>query len=476
MEKTATDSSSQNGIAERPHQTLAAMVRCLLYSSSPPITFWADALVYATYVNNRLYHSGIAGIPYTVWTGKRASVKHLRAFGSHVTVRKSGNRPTKTDPHFYDGRFLRFGATERNIVYYDTKTKRDKVARHCAVDEFHYSTPANERLHGAQTLLDKVFPNHTPPVDTPPANGTAQHTNGDYQTEDNALQVPLHTIPPFTMDTRMDSEASGTTATAAQLLTEERQQEIINLQSSTDMYSTPTVIKIPINNLPTLGLLTSTDEHTNRVYVTGCQEGTKLSRLPRWRSMIKHSVIRSVNDHVIRSKSDLIRHINKARIHRETHVEIRFAKPAVTKLGTDTIPQLHFDQLRHINQMHIALTQMDASDELTDRFLNFTRAALRGREDFKNGAIRNGVNMTNTSYRTCSVIPFLALQAQSSYPSSGHTYLRKIQSRLSSRKRPGRPAMVGRNMEKRLQWPRLMLHVSNNQHVASTGLRRRASV
>jgi hypothetical protein len=33
MEKTATDSSSQNGMAERPHQTYAAMVRCLLYSS-----------------------------------------------------------------------------------------------------------------------------------------------------------------------------------------------------------------------------------------------------------------------------------------------------------------------------------------------------------------------------------------------------------------------------------------------------------
>jgi hypothetical protein len=96
------------------------MVRCLLYSSSLPITFWADALVYANYVNKRLFHSGIADIPYTAWTGKRANVRHLRAFGAHVTVQKSGHRPTKTDPHFYDGRFLRFGATETNIVYFDT--------------------------------------------------------------------------------------------------------------------------------------------------------------------------------------------------------------------------------------------------------------------------------------------------------------------------------------------------------------------
>ena len=111
LEKTVTDSSSQNGLAERPHQTFAAMVRCLLYSSSLPITFWVDALVYANYVNNRLFHSVIDGIPYTAWTGKRANLRHLRAFGAHVTVRRSSNRPTKTDLYHYKGRFLQFGAT-----------------------------------------------------------------------------------------------------------------------------------------------------------------------------------------------------------------------------------------------------------------------------------------------------------------------------------------------------------------------------
>ena len=106
LQKTATDSSSQNGVAERPHQTLGAMVRCLLYSASMPVTFWADALVYATYINNRLYHSGICAIPYTEWTDRRADLRHLRAFGAHVSVRRSGSRPTKTDPHYFGGRFL----------------------------------------------------------------------------------------------------------------------------------------------------------------------------------------------------------------------------------------------------------------------------------------------------------------------------------------------------------------------------------
>ena len=64
IQKTATDSTSQNGVAERPHQTLAVMVRCLLYSSLVLVlTFWADALVYAAYINNRLYHLGVQDIP-----------------------------------------------------------------------------------------------------------------------------------------------------------------------------------------------------------------------------------------------------------------------------------------------------------------------------------------------------------------------------------------------------------------------------
>ena len=100
--------------------------------------------------------------------------------------------------------------------------------------------------------------------------------------------------------------------------------------------------------------------------------------------MIKHSVIRTFNNNLIKTKVDLvIRHITAARCKGETSVEIRFAKPAVKKLGSDDIPQLHFDQLRHINQMHIALRQMDPIEELTNVILNFTRAALCRREDFQ---------------------------------------------------------------------------------------------
>ena len=113
--------------------------------------------------------------------------------------------------------------------------------------------------------------------------------------EAQALNTPLDDLPPYIQDLRQGSDAgTGITAAAAQLLGEEHQQEILHLQSSTDMYSDPTILRIPINQLPTLGLLTRTDDNARTVCVHRCQEGTKLSRLPRWRSMInKHPVIAS---------------------------------------------------------------------------------------------------------------------------------------------------------------------------------------
>jgi hypothetical protein len=59
LESTGPDASSQNGRGERPHRTLANMVRCMLYGANLGVEFWADALVYAAYLYNRTYHEAI---------------------------------------------------------------------------------------------------------------------------------------------------------------------------------------------------------------------------------------------------------------------------------------------------------------------------------------------------------------------------------------------------------------------------------
>lgn len=126
VEPTATDASSQNGLTERPHKTFGIMLRCtMLYAAGQSMLFWAKALVYVNYIYDRLYHSAIGMTPFQAWTGRKPTVKHMRMWGAHATVKKSGDRPTKADPHQYDGIFLRFAATEKNIVFWDNVTKRD---------------------------------------------------------------------------------------------------------------------------------------------------------------------------------------------------------------------------------------------------------------------------------------------------------------------------------------------------------------
>ena len=147
------------------------------------------------------------------------------------------------------------------------------------------------------------------------------------------------------------------------------------------MYSTPTILSIPIKRLPTLGFILSADPATNQVFVKNCREGTTVSRMHRWQSLIRNSVVRSVNNHPVKSIQDFIDHVAQARRSHDSKVEIRFAKPAVRSDEETDILQLHFDQLRHLNQLHTELH--NPPDELRDAFLNYTRAQLRKREDYQ---------------------------------------------------------------------------------------------
>ena len=67
---TATDTSSQNGIVERPHRTFKEKMRCMLYSSQLGTEFWADAIMHVTWLYNRTYHSTVKMTPLQAYTGQ----------------------------------------------------------------------------------------------------------------------------------------------------------------------------------------------------------------------------------------------------------------------------------------------------------------------------------------------------------------------------------------------------------------------
>lgn len=65
------------------NQTLLKKVRCLLFTSFLPKSFWGEAVGSATYFIN-LILSRVIGFksPMEVWSGKKPSLDHLRIFWS----------------------------------------------------------------------------------------------------------------------------------------------------------------------------------------------------------------------------------------------------------------------------------------------------------------------------------------------------------------------------------------------------------
>ena len=245
LEKTAMDTSSQNGLAESSHCTLGEMTSCHLYSAAMPVYFWADAMVYSGYIHNRLYHEGTQGLPYNVWQDRKAccECKHLRAFGSRVLMTGSGAQPTKGDTHHFDGRFFRLGATDCNIIYFDEVTHRENVARHWNIDEFHYGS-SNTRPPGARQALEKTAPQIL----------TRQHPPCDvsYLIEDE--ETPLPNTPINTLDPMLAERHQGTNPNAAiaaassgGLTRPEQMEEILHAWTNLNMYLPVVPIRLPLN-------------------------------------------------------------------------------------------------------------------------------------------------------------------------------------------------------------------------------------
>ena len=159
VEPTGSDDSSQNGVAERPNRTYGNMMRAILSNSQLDSKFWSFALRHSVYVKNRLPHAhyDYLASPFEAYTGRKPDLLNLRIFGCPVRVRKPGFRSSKLSNHTYPGRFLEFVGTDKNIRYYDTKTKRVKIASHVVFDETQYSI--KDKSPGALALYNAGLAN-----------------------------------------------------------------------------------------------------------------------------------------------------------------------------------------------------------------------------------------------------------------------------------------------------------------------------
>jgi transposase InsO family protein len=81
LQHTVPYTPQQNIVVERKNGSLKEMTSCMLHTKSLPQRLWAEALNYATYIQNKFPHISFKDkTPYEAWSGLKLEVTHFLIF------------------------------------------------------------------------------------------------------------------------------------------------------------------------------------------------------------------------------------------------------------------------------------------------------------------------------------------------------------------------------------------------------------
>uniref|UniRef100_A0A8D8KUH0 Copia protein n=1 Tax=Culex pipiens TaxID=7175 RepID=A0A8D8KUH0_CULPI len=78
--------TAKSGVAEQQNTSLTKMATCMLNDAGLDKRFWGEAMLTATYLQNRIPSKSSQGTPYELWWGRKPDLQHFRAFGSEAFV------------------------------------------------------------------------------------------------------------------------------------------------------------------------------------------------------------------------------------------------------------------------------------------------------------------------------------------------------------------------------------------------------
>nr|GEU55034.1 putative ribonuclease H-like domain-containing protein [Tanacetum cinerariifolium] len=113
----------QNGIAERKNRTLIKAAGTMLADSLLPITFWAEAVNTACYVQNRvLVTKPHNKTPYELLHGRTPSIGFMRPFGCPVTILNTLDSLGKFDGKVDEGFLVRYSISSKTFRVFNSRT------------------------------------------------------------------------------------------------------------------------------------------------------------------------------------------------------------------------------------------------------------------------------------------------------------------------------------------------------------------
>nr|GEW10803.1 putative ribonuclease H-like domain-containing protein [Tanacetum cinerariifolium] len=115
----------QNGVAERINRTLIEAARTMLTDAKHPVTFWAEAVNTAYYVQNRvLVNKSQNKTPYELFNGRTPAIGFLKPFGCHVMILNTLDHFGKFDANRDEGYFIGYSMSSKAFRVFNKRTKK----------------------------------------------------------------------------------------------------------------------------------------------------------------------------------------------------------------------------------------------------------------------------------------------------------------------------------------------------------------
>ena len=124
MEQSVPYTPQQNGVAKRKNRSLNEMGTCLLQAKNlPPL--WAEAVNYASYIQNRVPHKSVVGAtPFQALHGNKPNVSDLRVFGSKAWARIPTDKRKAFQSHISESIQLGYVEDEKSYKLMELATRK----------------------------------------------------------------------------------------------------------------------------------------------------------------------------------------------------------------------------------------------------------------------------------------------------------------------------------------------------------------
>lgn len=132
---TVPYSREQNGVAERKNRTLVEAAKSMLLDAGLDKRFWAEAVLTAAYLQNRMVSRSIDKTPLKLFTGQRPDLSHVRAFGAKVYSHIPKEKRRKLDDKAQEGVLVGYHGGTAGYRILDPATDEIWISRSVKVIE-----------------------------------------------------------------------------------------------------------------------------------------------------------------------------------------------------------------------------------------------------------------------------------------------------------------------------------------------------